>query len=434
MVAIFWLLFAVAAVASGHSCHEGHCDASSMVQLKAEQADKQDPAVDCAGWKLGSPGESCTETCGADFCTQESLDKQNNFSLTGNELKTLINQCFQLSTVTVRNDGESRRAFYPGVFYQPYNGVVEPTQFNNPQFPPLSSNCNASFDKPADRQYVRRVCFCVSSAPVTGDPHIKTLRGDHYTLLKSGTFLAWSFQDIGDIGTSTVPWRLLASYSGAKFTTAGLLLEGPVGVMELTAQDCQWRRKEAGQWHNVTLGVHGDPGYVEVIDLNRTVKGHLPVGSKMFLKKVHEEHTKKVAKLVTHCRPGLRLDFMVSIYDPDELQHMGGELGAPKHGRENQVHFLSSQHISMQTDSEFEVATPWLTLGGSEEAEAYLKARLATTPTSLLQTNTDCSEAEQICSKHVPKESEAFGDCIFDVCNGDEADADAAAEMLAETS
>ena len=47
----------------------------------------------------------------------------------------------------------------------------------------------------------------------------------------------------------------------------------------------------------------------------------------MFLKKVHEEHTKKVAKLVTHCRPGLRLDFMVSIYDPDELQHMGGELG-----------------------------------------------------------------------------------------------------------
>lgn len=424
MVAIFWLLFAVA---SGDSCHhEGHCDASSMVQLKA---DTQVP--DCDGWKLGSAGESCTETCGADFCTAESIEQQNN--ITGDALKEVINECFGVFTETDGNVGEINRPYWPGVFYQPINGVTKPVQIIQPRFPPVSSICDAFFLR--GDQFVRRLCWCVSSAPVTGDPHIKTLRGDHYTLLKSGTFLAWSFQDArGTSGTGT-EWRLLASYSGAKFTTAGLLLEGPVGVMELTAQDCQWRQKQAGQWHNVTLGVHGDPGYVEVLDLNRTVKGHLPVGSKMFLKKVQEEHTKKVAKLVTHCRPGLRLDFMVSIYDPDDLQHMGGELGAPKQRTEKQVHFLSSQHVSVQTDSEFEVPTPWLTLGGSEQAEAYLKARMATTPTSLLQTNTDCSEAEQICSKHMPKESEAFGDCIFDVCNGDEADADAAAEMAeAETS
>ena len=60
-----------------------------------------------------------------------------------------------------------------------------------------------------------------------------------------------------------------------------------------------------------------------------------------------------------------------------------------------------------------EVRTPWLTLGGSEEADAYLKATVqhAAAGVSLAQTNqtslTSCSEAERICAKHLEKESEA---------------------------
>lgn len=57
---------------------------------------------------------------------------------------------------------------------------------------------------------VRRLCCCVKSGQVDNDPHIHTLRGAHYTLLKSGNFLAWSFSK------DPVHWQLLAAYSGAR--------------------------------------------------------------------------------------------------------------------------------------------------------------------------------------------------------------------------
>ena len=224
--------------------------------------------------------------------------------------------------------------------------------------------------------------------------------------------------------------------------------------MELTAKDCQWRgRQPGGEWHNATVGVNGEdgedrPAYVEVIDLNRTIKGHLHIGSVMKLKMKEEDQTKSVAELVTHCKPGERLDFKVRMYDQDDLDHVGGELGAPKHRAEKQVSFLSSKHMAnMKTDSEFEagipgcikqgkpweiktgdvfsrsvihghpgisgceVPTPWLTLGGSEDADSYLKTRMQAgaevSGVSLAQKS--CSEAEQICAKHLVdlEESEA---------------------------
>jgi hypothetical protein len=211
--------------------------------------------------------------------------------------------------------------------------------------------------------------------------------------------------------------------------------------MELTAKDCQWRgRQPGGEWHNATVGVNGEdrPSYVEVIDLNRTIKGHLHTGSVMKLKMKEEDQTNSVAKLVTHCKPGDRLDFIVRMYDQDDLDHVGGELGAPKHRAEKQVSFLSSKHmVNMKTDSEFEAGVPgcikqnrgnqnrcsdvfsrsvilvypgevptaWLTLGGSEEADSYLKTRMqAGAGVSLAQKS--CSEAERICAKHL-EESEA---------------------------
>lgn len=56
-----------------------------------------------------------------------------------------------------------------------------------------------------------------------------------------------------------------------------------------------------------------------------------------------------------------------------------------------------------------QVPMAWLTLGGSEEADSYLKTRMqagAEVGVSLLQS---CSEAERICAKHLVdlEESEA---------------------------
>lgn len=282
----------------------------------------------------------------------------------GGDLKQIVNDCFGIQTsipgdpVVNANDN-----WHPSVFYSgpvPFR-IIQPGT-------PVTPTCGRVPEDDNPPAYDRRICFCSSSAPVTGDPHIRTLRGDHYTLLKQGTFLAWSFRKETSFnsGIQPVEWQLLASYSGARFTTAGLLLiDHTHSVMELTAKDCQWRgRQPGGEWHNATVGVNGEdgedrPAYVEVIDLNRTIKGHLHIGSVMKLKMKEEDQTKSVAELVTHCKPGERLDFKVRMYDQDDLDHVGGELGAPKHRAEKQVSFLSSKHmVNMKTDSEFEAGIP----------------------------------------------------------------------------
>ena len=282
-----------------------------------------------------------------------------------NGWRRLVSECFGVVTRTAdRNVAFADLRYAPFVLYERIlseEGQFEPIQIVEQQ---TASSCDAKRANETNK-YGRRICFCSSSGPVTGDPHITKLRGDHYTLLKQGTFLAWSFRKTSFNSGIQAPveWQLLASYSGARFTTAGLLLiDHTHSVMELTAKDCQWRgRQPGGEWHNATVGVNGEdrPSYVEVIDLNRTIKGHLHTGSVMKLKMKEEDQTNSVAKLVTHCKPGDRLDFIVRMYDQDDLDHVGGELGAPKHRAEKQVSFLSSKHmVNMKTDSEFEAGVP----------------------------------------------------------------------------
>ena len=55
----------------------------------------------------------------------------------------------------------------------------------------------------------RRFCYCKdASGGSSGDPHIQSLRGAHYSLLKEGAFLAWSFSK------APVEWQLYAHYAG----------------------------------------------------------------------------------------------------------------------------------------------------------------------------------------------------------------------------
>eukprot|EP00438_Fugacium_kawagutii_P028783 Skav211398 [mRNA] locus=scaffold1528:24409:26291:- [translate_table: standard] len=376
-MAFFWPLFAcisfVASVAHD-SCHHEGCDASSMVQVKGAKQ------TDCDGWKIGEAGTSCIDVCGTDLCTAESVTRQTN--LVGDDLLAVARDCFGIvlenaatgepkpPNQQVASSANSR--VWPGVFYQ--RNVIQDfffvsqiigTQQGDSLCPAVRQSQNNNF--------ARRICYCVSSGPVVGDPHIQTLHGEHYTVLKQGTFLAWSFKS----STGPVEWQLFASYTGARSKTKGLLLiDHARRVMELTAQDCQWRRRAEGEWQKATVGkLNGNPGHVEVLDLNRTIKGHLRIGSVLKLKMNRQKQTKSVAKLVTHCRPGERLDFMVSMYDREDIAHTGGQLGHPKHRTENQVHFLSldSKHmLNVKADSEFEVSTSWLTLGGSQEADSYL--------------------------------------------------------------
>eukprot|EP00438_Fugacium_kawagutii_P014620 Skav210591 [mRNA] locus=scaffold3272:306797:308276:+ [translate_table: standard] len=185
---------------------------------------------------------------------------------------------------------------------------------------------------------------------------------------------------LGEAGVCADHWRQcsescndacgsdLCNDESALSKTKGLLLiDHADRVMELTAQDCQWRRRAKGEWQKATVGkMNGKPGYVEVLDLNRTIKGNLRIGSVLKLKMKEQEQTKSVAKLVTHCRPGERLDYMVSMYNREDLAHAGGELGHRKHRTENQVHFLSvdSKHmLNVKADSEFQARNSTKTEG-----------------------------------------------------------------------
>ena len=87
-----------------------------------------------------------------------------------------------------------------------------------------------------------------------GDPHIHTMKGDSYTLIKQGNFLAFSFKGkealvappghSGDGASVPVDFELFAHYSnGRKSFTRGLLLLDHQNhqAMEMTSEDCRWR-------------------------------------------------------------------------------------------------------------------------------------------------------------------------------------------------
>ncbi|CAL1162973.1 unnamed protein product [Cladocopium goreaui] len=107
-----------------------------------------------------------------------------------------------------------------------------------------NSNCDLGLNPTANR-----LCCCVPAGQVGNDPHVHTLKGAHYTLLKSGNFLAWSFSK------DPVDWHLLAAYSGAssRFTTQSLLLleKQSAQTLEMTARDCVWQTKTENGWRKV---------------------------------------------------------------------------------------------------------------------------------------------------------------------------------------
>lgn len=67
------------------------------------------------------------------------------------------------------------------------------------------------------------------------------------------------------------------------------------------------------------------------------------------------EKEKKVAKLLTHCGPKKHLNFKVTMYDPKDLDYVGGELGVGDLKHDHLI-FLSAKLSSVvQADTEFQV-------------------------------------------------------------------------------
>ena len=110
---------------------------------------------------------------------------------------------------------------------------------------------------------------CLPTTPgiVDGDPHIQTLDGVRYTLLKQGTFSLWHFSGFkthvhspkGIMQAFPVDWHVYVHYSGHKSFTKALLLVDKTGgslrqALELTSDDCIWKGRTANTTWKVVDG------------------------------------------------------------------------------------------------------------------------------------------------------------------------------------
>eukprot|EP00438_Fugacium_kawagutii_P011568 Skav235022 [mRNA] locus=scaffold276:364481:365653:+ [translate_table: standard] len=149
---------------------------------------------------------------------------------------------------------------------------------------------------------------------VEGDPHIETLDGHHYTLLKQGTFSLWHFSGVesevlqkGEVKKVPVDWHVYAHYSGSQsFTKALLLVDNSGGSMkqalELTSQDCEWReRSPEGEWTQVSHeSISGPFASTEFLVSKKSgANGHNHVRLSLETQKGKTE----VAVLSLSCRP-----------------------------------------------------------------------------------------------------------------------------------
>ncbi|CAK9095676.1 unnamed protein product [Durusdinium trenchii] len=267
----------------------------------------------------------------------------------------------------------------------------------------------------------RRSCYCKDpSGGGSGDPHIQSLRGAHYSLLKEGTFLAWSFSK------APVEWQLYAHYAGSTFTTQGLLLlDKSLGRrMEMTAEDCQWRSHHGEKWHAVSGGLEL-PWKVQTTNL--TTPDLVVMGSEISFSMEGPQGQRKVARLLSHCTPHDHLDFKLTMYKKEDIDYVDGELGVdPQVWNKSSLFYSKSSQMQMRNDLEFEASETWANLGGSEAAAEYLKKKQQEQAGASLVLRKDCATeseiraATKICAKYLKKSlnEDVFADCVFDVCHG----------------
>ncbi|CAL1141153.1 unnamed protein product [Cladocopium goreaui] len=312
----------------------------SALQLSSQQA--------MCEWRLGTLGQSCTSTCLPDSKICDPAQQKALRGVDGVDLNTRVT-ALQGGTECTNYDPPTKVINETTNHWAPYVSNI------NGQCRMAASGANSACGQNGNN--VKRVCCCVDPpAQVDNDPHVHTLKGAHYTLLRSGNFLAWSFSK------DPVDWHLLAAYSGARsrFTTQSLLLlEKQSGqTLEMTAEDCLWQTKTENGWRKVQpeLLLQGAAS-VDVQEVDKHTRDPLNLESVMVLQMSEPEKSgvRKVARLLIHCSPSKYLNFKVKMFDTKDLDYVGGELGsAPR----NQSHLsLLSAKLSsmvMQTDTEFQ--------------------------------------------------------------------------------
>eukprot|EP00435_Cladocopium_sp_Y103_P016179 s4002_g4.t1 len=272
------------------------------------------------------------------------------------------------------------------------------------------------------------------ASTVIGDPHLHTMDGGHYTLLREGSFLLWRF----GLPQPHVEWQIFAHYAGRQSFTKGLLLVDTSGSepssMEITSERCEWQtQSDSTKWSSVSSEVP------EVILSSSSSRMKLVGNQRKDMKKIQlfvADEKDPVATLKVMCRQGRHINVKLYMANQKWKPFVSGELK----GKKDQEHKPSSKtsmlQLAAREDQEFEVKKSWAELGGSSHAQQYLQTfaehRQTVGFTQMCDPQSQ-ADARALCQKHFGSvaDSSYFEECVYDVCSGaGEVAAEMAAEML----
>ena len=268
---------------------------------------------------------------------------------------------------------------------------------------------------------------------VIGDPHIHTLDGSHYTLLREGSFLLWRF----GLQQPHVEWQIFAHYAGRQSFTKGLLLVDTSGSepssMEITSERCEWQtQSNSKKWSSVNSTVP------EVLLSGPSSHMKLVGNQRKDIKKIQlfiADETVPVATLKVMCRQGRHINMKLYMGNQKWKPFVSGELKGQKGQKDMPTSKSSMLQLAGREDQEFEVTKTWAELGGSSHAQQYLQNFDAHQNLAFIQMCDPQAQADAraLCQKHLGTvaHSSYFEECVYDVCSGaEEVAAEMAAEML----
>eukprot|EP00435_Cladocopium_sp_Y103_P014745 s1030_g3.t1 len=273
---------------------------------------------------------------------------------------------------------------------------------------------------------------CAQSGGETGDPHISTMDGKHYTMLQEGTFKLWSVSNfsteylsserhedlVPQMKSAKVDWEVFVHYStGRSFSKGLLLVDKSLGqrrqALELTSETCRWRSKlgELGEWTPVErpMPVFMADGVDFVTGFNLSATGRKNGQMDVRFMMNSKYGIKRVATLKISCKPGHYINSKLRLDKTFLKEKVRGQISPGRsiisdkktdsNISETLMQMRKMSSLQMMQDQEFFVDDSWVNVGGSHQASLYLSEVDEQVDGARTLVTTCSEEAEELAKK-----------------------------------